>query len=223
MRAARMFFTGSVSAVAVAILACGGSSQNAPAPGSDSGASDVSSPPSGGDASSTDATVAPDDAGEDSAVMCTPDADLRVAAPPDAALDDAGASVGTCIGCARAHCAPQIATCNSDCTCNNTFNCLFDCLGQIGGTLTGCYVECGGSLTGGGASSNEIALAECAFKSCAPACAACSLSADLCPPPDASAPDGAAGDASPGTDGAAGDASPGTDDAGGDDASSAAD
>jgi hypothetical protein len=187
MRAVKMLFTGSIAAAAVAILACGGSSQ-VPSNPTDSGIPDGTAP---GDSSLADGPVDLD-AG-DGATMCTIDADLETKAPPDAALDEAGASVGTCIGCARAHCASEITTCNGDCTCNNTFNCLFDCLGGIGGTLLLCYTQCGGSLSlnSGGP---ESGLVLCAARSCAAECAACSLYKGLCPSDAATPLDSAAMD-----------------------------
>jgi hypothetical protein len=174
MRAVKMLVTGSIVVVGVAILACGGSSQVTLVP-NDAGGPDGVAPVAD---ATTDAT--PDLDASDAAAVCTIDADLETAAPPDASLDEAGASVGTCIGCARANCGSQISTCNKDCTCNNTFNCLFNCLGGIGGTLLLCYTQCGGSLsfTGGGP---ESGLVLCAARSCAPECAACSLYKGLCP------------------------------------------
>jgi hypothetical protein len=187
MRAVKMLVTGSVAAAAVAILACGGSSQVTP--GQDSGAPDSTAPEDSSIAS--DAPVDLD--ASDAAAVCTIDADLATAAPPDAALDEAGASVGTCIGCARSNCGSQITTCNKDCTCNNTFNCLFTCLGGVGGTLLLCYTQCGGSLSlmSGGP---ESGLVLCAARSCAAECAACSLYAGLCPADAAAPPDSAATD-----------------------------
>ncbi len=175
MRAAKMLFTGSLAAAVVAILACGGSSQEPAGSPGDSGAGDVANGPS------TDSSVPPQtdgattlDAALDASVACTIDADLNTTAPPDAALNTTGASVGTCIGCAKTNCPTQIDSCNQDCTCNNVFSCLFECLGSVGGTLIGCYTgTCGGALPGtGGASADqaEIKLLECAAKACAPAC-----------------------------------------------------
>jgi hypothetical protein len=192
MRAVKMLVTGSISVIAVAVLACGGSSQVTTVP-SDGGVPDGIAP--AGDS----AADAPGDLDASDGAACTIDADLETAAPPDASLDEAGASVGTCIGCARANCGSQISTCNKDCTCNNTFNCLFNCLGGIGGTLLLCYTQCGGSLsfTGGGP---ESGLVLCAARSCAPECAACSLYKGLCPsdaatPLDSSPPADSATDA----------------------------
>lgn len=195
MRAVKMLVTGSIAVTAVAILACGGSSQVTLAP-TDGGA-DGTAPVSD---SAVDAPIDLDAAdAADAAVACTIDADLETAAPPDAALDEAGASVGTCIGCARAHCGSQISTCNKDCTCNNTFDCLFNCLGGVGGTLLLCYTQCGGSLSLG-SGGPESGLVLCAARSCAAQCAACSLYAGLCPadaatPVDSSAPGDSATDA----------------------------
>ena len=187
MRAVKMLVTGSVAAAAIAILACGGSSQVTPGQG-DSGAPDGTAPEDSSVAADAPADLDAGDAG-----VCTIDADLATAAPPDAALDEAGASVGTCIGCARAHCASQITTCNKDCTCNNIFNCTFECLGGIGGNLLGCYTSCNGplSLSGGGP---ESGLVLCAARSCAAECAACSLYAGLCPADAATAADSATTD-----------------------------
>jgi hypothetical protein len=188
MRAVKMLFTGSLAMVTVAVFACGGSSQSTSG-GPDSGTLDGTTPVAD---SATDSSPGAGDANLDAgAVACTIDADLITLAPPDAALSDA-ASVGTCIGCARAHCSAEIVNCNSDCTCNNVFDCLFSCLGTVGGTLIYCYTgQCGGELPLGNTTGDdvpEINLIECAAKSCAAACDACSLYPALCSTPDAGSP-----------------------------------
>jgi len=160
MRTAKMFVTGSMAAVIVAIVACGGSSSHAPG-----GASDA-----GGDALASDAAL-------DASAACVIDADLTTAAPPDAALNDAGASVGACFGCAKTTCGMDIASCNTDCACNQVFGCLFNCLGSVGGTLLVCLSECSpeGGLSITNLSPSESGLLVCAAKSCSAECAATGL------------------------------------------------
>ena len=175
MRAVKMLLTGSVATAAVLILACGGSSQVPPGSTADSGA-DSTTPT--GDSSTSDSSL--DDGGAEDA-MCTFDADLNTADPADAALNDAGASVGACLGCAKTNCEAQVNACNKDCSCNGVFACLFGCLGSVGGSLLVCYETCGGSLSLSNANTAEIGLVECAAKSCATECAACSISKSLCP------------------------------------------
>jgi len=169
MRAVKMFFTGSVAAVAVAIVACGGSSDAPPGKTTDAGTADD------GSAASEDANDA--------------NVNLFTATPVDAALNDAGASVGTCIACAQTTCEKQVAACNDDVACDSTFACAFNCLGEVGGTLAGCYIQCGGSLSGANVDPVETALGQCALKSCATECAVCSISPKLCATPtDAGTP-----------------------------------
>jgi hypothetical protein len=138
MRAVKMFATGSLVTVAVAIFACGGSTPDTSGGVTDSGTPDAVVGPVADSSSGADATNGTDANLDAGPAVCTIDADLTVLAPPDAALNDSGASVGTCIGCARAHCASEIVNCNADCTCNNVFDCLFNCLGTVGGTLVYC-------------------------------------------------------------------------------------
>jgi len=182
MRSLRKFVTGSAASVVVAIAACGGSSEAPPA--IDSGVSGDGA--AGGDSSLADGGPASEDASDD---VCVTDANLLTATPADAALNDSGASVGTCIACAQTHCSTQIDTCNGDCVCANEFTNIFDCLSGVGGSLLTCYIQFGGSLgSGSNADPAETALGECAIKTCAAECALCQLSAKLCPVADAGTP-----------------------------------
>jgi hypothetical protein len=177
MRAVKRFFAGSLSAVAVVIVACGGSSE-APPGANDSGVS-------GDGATLSDGSAAGNDDGGDA---CVPtDASLNQAMPADAALNASGASVGTCIACAQASCWKEINDCSADCVCENVFTDIFDCLSGVGNSLLSCFLQFSGSVGGANTDPAELALAQCAIKTCTSACALCSLSAQLCPA-DAAAP-----------------------------------
>lgn len=154
-----------------------------------------------GDSGTPDATIQPQDSGTpdvnaqtvadssvadgagdpdaDDAAVCRPDASLVTVAPVDAALDDAGASVGTCLGCLKTSCGSQVSACNEDCACNGIFDCVFECLASVGASFEVCYLECGGSPTGGG-NTLETALGTCTLGSCATECAQCSVSPAHC-------------------------------------------
>jgi hypothetical protein len=178
MRAVKIFFAGSVGAgtLALAMAACGGSSQAPPGGAIDSGVGDGTTPTT--DSSFADSPVGPD--ANDGACVFT-DANLNTATPPDAALDDAGASVGTCLSCAQANCQSDVTACNGDCACETVFDCAFNCLSSVGGSLEVCYIECGGSLTGSKVDPVETSLGECALKQCPTECAVCTISPKLCP------------------------------------------
>jgi hypothetical protein len=140
MRVVHGLVAGSIALVAVAAGACG--STTSETTGTSDAGPDVAAP--GLDSS----TLA--DTGDDGGLACVIDADLTTAAPPDAALNDSGASVGTCISCARTTCSSGVVACNTDCACNVAFDCLFNCLSGVGGALTFCAASCFGSATSGG-------------------------------------------------------------------------
>jgi hypothetical protein len=169
-----MFFTGSVTTLAIAIVACGGSSAAPPGSSTDAGGGGDGTTTQGGDSGGIPT---------DASLLDTADAfvDLFTATPPDAALNDAGASVGTCLSCAQTKCEADVAACNADQACDSVFACAFNCISEIGGTFAGCYLQCGGSLTSGGADPTETALGKCALQQCPTECAVCSISAKLCP------------------------------------------
>lgn len=74
---------------------------------------------------------------QDSAPTCDVDADLTTFAPTDASLNDAGASVGLCVGCMRQSCSSGIAQCNDDCECTRAVVKFYDCM-SAGGSLEKC-------------------------------------------------------------------------------------
>jgi hypothetical protein len=200
MRAVKRFFAGSLSAVAVVIVACGGSSEGPPG-ANDSGVNGDGATLN--DSSLGDGSAAGDDGGD----ACVPtDASLSQATPADAALNEAGASVGTCIACAQASCLKEINDCSADCACENVFTDVFDCLSGVGNTLLSCFLQFSGSVGGSNTNPAELALAQCAVKTCTSACALCSLSAQLCPTPPADAGTDASDDAAATGDAAATDA-----------------
>lgn len=100
------------------------------------------------------------DAIEDTAIACV-DADLNTINPGDAAIGDGGASVGTCLQCARSSCPSQISACNADCACKDAV------VGFAGCVQTMPVTTCGAALTG---TSLGQDLALCLIGSCRPAC-----------------------------------------------------
>jgi hypothetical protein len=95
------------------------------------------------------------------------DADIATLSPPDASLNDAGGSVGACLGCAKASCAADVTACNTDCACNTALVCIFECIGGVGNTLLTCAEQCGSLASLDGA---EETLLGCADKQCKVEC-----------------------------------------------------
>jgi hypothetical protein len=163
---------------AVVAIACGGTatSDNPPGSGADAGydatgGNNNNNPVTdGGDASSPPAS----DAGDDAAV-CIIDADILTLAPVDAALNDAGASVGSCLACAQTTCNSGLSECNADCTCNQGFTCFAQCIGGVGNSLLTCAGQCFGSIAAVEANPAEEAVVLCAAEQCTNECAAAGL------------------------------------------------
>jgi hypothetical protein len=130
--AARIVF-GCITAVGVAIVACGGSSSNPPAnngPGTDSGTTVDSNV---ADTNLPDTNV-PDTNPADTGPACV-DADLTTLNVPDAAIGDSGYSTGTCLACAQTSCGPDLTACNNDCTCRDALVCVYQhCAADFGNT-----------------------------------------------------------------------------------------
>jgi hypothetical protein len=146
---------------AALIAACGGTSSNGNDNNKDAGSADTSV------ADTAPAVDTGTDAGEDVDVpSCDTDANLSTLAPPDAALGDAGGSVGKCLACTRTSCSTEVSDCQSDCDCTSTAACLFDCLSQGSSPIT-----CAGQCTGGGIPQGATqGLLVCVVGSCADEC-----------------------------------------------------
>ena len=109
--------------VPVALVAgggCGGSSQEATDAGSEAAVDAVVQ------------DVAADKGVVDSGPTCV-DADLTTFSPADAALNDAGASIGTCVSCSRANCNNFLVQCNADCDCKEAVVSFYECVSKGGG------------------------------------------------------------------------------------------
>jgi hypothetical protein len=153
---------------AVGFVACGGSSSdnnNTDKPVTDSGAVT--------DATQQDAPVTVVDAGadaiEDSAPPpCVNDADLSTITVPDAALGDAGASVGTCLACTKSSCGPEVQDCQDECECRAAISDFYGCLAADGGSLFGCASGLAGG--GGTPSGATAALGQCVLLGCSDEC-----------------------------------------------------
>jgi hypothetical protein len=133
---------------------CGGSSDEATDAGSEAAADVVKD-------------VAPDKGVIDSGASCI-DADLTTLNPDDAALNDAGASIGTCVSCSRASCGSLLAQCNADCDCKEAVIAFYDCVAK-GGGLQVCGIKNLGNL-GGNAAAIGQNLGFCVLGACREQC-----------------------------------------------------
>jgi hypothetical protein len=152
--------------VAGLVAACGSTSSNNPPGSQDGGGADSGGATPGVDSGGDSASTV--DAGQDSAPSCViGDADISTLSPPDASLNDAGASVGACIACAKTSCSADVTACNGDCPCNTALVCIFECIGGVGNTILTCAEQCGGLAT---VDSTEEALLGCADSKCKAEC-----------------------------------------------------
>lgn len=117
----------------------------------------------GGDAVS-DTAAATDGKKEAAPVECV-DADITtLSSIPDAALGDAGKSIGTCASCIKSNCTAELDACQDDCDCRDSVLSFFTCVGS-GKSIT----ACGAGLVSAG--SAATALGGCALQSgCAAEC-----------------------------------------------------
>jgi len=190
MRNVRLrFLVGGIGAVVIAIVACGGSSDNGPGTTAtaDSGPDTNANVPD----SNTPDTNVPDTNVPDTTpppVVCV-DASLTALSVPDASLDDAGATTGTCLACANTSCTSDITACQGDCACLDALVCVYqNCGTELGNTTS--LAECAASascisLSGGAAGipTALLSLATCIQKSCGPQCGTPAT-------PDSGTPDG---------------------------------
>jgi hypothetical protein len=156
-------------------IACGGTatSDNPPGGGNDAGpdATNNNNPPIGSDGGDASMPSGDDDSG-----ACVIDADILTLAPPDAAIDDAGASVGECLACAQTTCSSQLSACNADCSCNSGFTCFANCIGGIGNTLLTCVGSCfPGGISALESNPTELGVISCAGQSCTAQCGTASI------------------------------------------------
>ena len=118
------FAAASLMGIGVVEVGCSSSSSSAPTPTTDA---------------ATDDAAAGDDA-DDSAVACTP-------LPINSATFDAGSPIWSCL---QAACGPSLATCATDCVCNNAVLAALSCQAD-GGTSTTCFTPVASTDTAGGA------------------------------------------------------------------------
>lgn len=119
MRIRAFLFVAMASSLAAgfSIQACGGSSEETPAPSTDSGIVEAA------------AETGPKDAGQDvkdSAPACdtTNDPTAKV---PDASIGDGGATTGLCLSCAKTKCSKEYDACKQDCPCQKVAADALDC------------------------------------------------------------------------------------------------
>lgn len=168
MRAMRLFLGFSAASALVGAVASGCGSSSSPAAPQDSGAGDVT----------TEATPQPEAAPEaapetgpdvvDSGPnVCVPETSVSSIPAPDAALNDAGATVASCMMCVAQStgCSQLVAECNENCVCISAFEMFSHCLSSPGGSL----FACAGTLQGLAASGIDASTTACVI-SCATAC-----------------------------------------------------
>jgi hypothetical protein len=142
MRASQWLLGGATAAAIVATIAsgCGGSSSGG------GGSPQDASTDATYDAAVEAAKEAAAETGPEAAPVCVPDADITHLTIPDASLGDSGASTDGCYSCIQTSCGSQLASCNTDCTCNSAVQGFLECVAS--GTSP---VTCATShLAGGG-------------------------------------------------------------------------
>jgi hypothetical protein len=154
MLAATALMTGALGAVGIG---CSGS------------ADDVGAENDAGQQDATQDQTSLDVASESTPEASTPcplDADLLHFQPPDADINDTGATVGTCVTCIRSRrgCVTIAQGCNSDCACKEAIVAFAECVGTGRGLL-----QCGETAAQTGGTSAEQ-LAACVLQKCATEC-----------------------------------------------------
>ncbi|MBX3198818.1 MAG: hypothetical protein KF850_18320 [Labilithrix sp.] len=104
-------------------------------------------------------------------------ADAQIVAPaaPDAAIGDAGATVGECVACIARACPSETASCQGECACRERALGLLRCL-ESGRTTATCSTE----AFGGEATAALLLFGACVQASDCPA-SACSAGGDAGP------------------------------------------
>jgi hypothetical protein len=144
------------------IQACGGSSDETAAPAVDAGKAE------------TAAETGPKDTGVDvfdAAPPCDPKADF-LKDIPDASIADGASTTGICVACTKAKCAPEVAKCGADCTCQKVAGDALECF-----ATTQDILGCAGKLAGVPAATRNIGIAlfGCVNQNCSIECAAASF------------------------------------------------
>jgi hypothetical protein len=153
MRASQWFLGGATAVtIASAIAAgCGGSTNSNPP--QDSGVADATGDVAHEAAPAEAAAETGPDAPPEAA--CVPDADITKLNPPDAALNDSGATDLGCYTCIKTNCGTQLSACNADCACNTAVEGFLACVGAGGSPIS-----CGSGLISSG-NAATIALGGC--------------------------------------------------------------
>ena len=161
----RFFLTvvsASLFAAGFAVQACGSTTNDSPATGTDSGA-DVSEASTPKDTSVADVA--------DTAPPCDPTKDI-LSGIMDASIADGASSVGVCLGCAKSKCSMQIDDCKMDCDCQGLAGSALECFAKAAGVQSK-LLACVGPFASAPKSTQNIgiALAGCVQQSCADECA----------------------------------------------------
>ena len=161
----RFFLTvvsASLFAAGFAVQACGSTTNDSPATGTDSGA-DVSEASTPKDTSVADVA--------DTAPPCDPNADI-LSGIMDASIADGASSVGVCLGCAKSKCSTEIDSCKMDCDCQGIAGGALECFAMAKGVQSK-LLACVGPFTTTPKSTQNIgiALTGCIQQSCTDECA----------------------------------------------------
>jgi len=156
----RFFLTvvsASLFAAGFAVQACGSTTNDSPAAGTDSGA-DVFEASTPKDTSVEDVA--------DTAPPCDPNKDI-LEGIMDASISDGASSVGVCLGCAKAKCGTEIDACKMDCDCQTIAGGALECFAKSQS------IACAGPFASASKSTRDIgiALAGCLQQSCMTECA----------------------------------------------------
>ncbi|MBX3217793.1 MAG: hypothetical protein KF850_37650 [Labilithrix sp.] len=111
----------------------------------------------------------------DASVAECADAQIVAPATPDAAIGDAGATVGACVACIAQACPSETASCQAECACRERALDLVRCL-ESGAATTACSTE----AFGGEATAALLLFGACVQASECPA-SACSADGDAGP------------------------------------------
>lgn len=160
----RLFFLGASATMiagALAVQACGGEEETAPA--ADAG---VEAAP---EAAPRD-TGAPD-TGVDSGPPCDTNADFTDNIP-DASIADGASTTGVCVACAKSKCGQEVDDCNKDCPCQEVADQALDCFAKGNSVL-----QCAASFASVPQKTQQIGLAlfSCLNDECATECATSSF------------------------------------------------
>jgi hypothetical protein len=149
-----------LSIAGLAAQGCGSTTTTVPpdAGPADSGASDSKA----ADSAPLDSTTIDTAVADTAPPACAIEASIETINIPDASLGT-DASVGTCLGCAKANCGMQEMTCDMDCSCKEALSNVLMCIAAKTSPILTC-AEMAATNT------NALSLGECLIANCEPSC-----------------------------------------------------